>query len=294
LTNPSLRAGLPEIRQKRHLPGDQRKRYAADTLLHFRRAMTLPALERIVYGPIASRRLGRSLGINLLPSGMKVCNMNCAYCQYGWTRGAIRFRGQGNGWPKADAVAAALAARLERAAEAGELIDRITVAGHGEPTLHPDFEEVTARLRAIRDRIAPGVPLAILSNSTTAAWEDVRCGLLRFDERYMKLDAGDPITYSRINGLGSSIVHVIEALAALPSIVIQSIFVADETGEIDNSSDGAVAEWLEALGRVHATGVHIYTLDRAPALGSLHKVPYRRLREIAERVRTLQIPVHVF
>jgi wyosine [tRNA(Phe)-imidazoG37] synthetase (radical SAM superfamily) len=225
---------------------------------------------------------------------MKVCNMNCAYCQYGWTRGAIRYRGQGGGWPKVDAVAAAVTARLERAAEAGELIDRITVAGHGEPTLHPDFEEIATRLCAIRDRIVPGVPLAILSNSTTVAWEDVRGGLVRFDERYMKLDAGDPITFARINGLGSSIVHIIEALATLPSIVIQSIFVADETGEIDNSSDGAVAEWLDAVERVHATSVHIYTLDRAPALGSLHKVPRRRLREIAERVRTLRIPVHVF
>jgi wyosine [tRNA(Phe)-imidazoG37] synthetase (radical SAM superfamily) len=256
--------------------------------------MTLPALDRIVYGPIASRRLGRSLGVNLLPAGMKVCNMNCAYCQYGWTRGAIRYRGQGSGWPKVDDVASALQARLERAAEAGEFIDRITVAGHGEPTLHPEFEEVARRLCEVRDRIAPDVPLAILSNSTTAAWEDVRGGLLRFDERYMKLDAGDPITYGRINGLGSSILHVIEALAALPSMVIQSIFVTDETGEIDNSNDGAVAEWIGALERVHASGVHIYTLDRAPALGSLHKVPRRRLREIAERVRTRRIPVQVF
>jgi wyosine [tRNA(Phe)-imidazoG37] synthetase (radical SAM superfamily) len=256
--------------------------------------MPLPPLEHIVYGPIPSRRLGRSLGINLLPAGMKVCNMNCAYCQYGWTRGAIRYREQGTDWPGSDLVEATLAFRLQRAAERDELIDRITVAGHGEPTLHPDFGEVSERLRAVRNRIAPAVPLAILSNSTTAAWNDVRRALRIYDERYMKLDAGDPITYARINGLGSSIVNVVDALASLPSIIVQAMFVTDDSGEVDNSTDGAVAEWLRAIERVHASGVHIYTLDRAPALGSLKKVGRQRLREIAERVRTLQIPARVF
>ena len=256
--------------------------------------MPLPPLECIVYGPVPSRRLGRSLGINLLPAGMKVCNMNCAYCQYGWARGATRYRGRRNGWPSADAVEAAFASRLQRAAESGELIDRITVAGHGEPTLHPEFEDVTERLRVVRNRIAPTIPLAILSNSTTAGWDDVRLGLRRYDERYMKLDAGDPITYARINGPGASIVDVVDALASLPSIVVQAMFVMDAESEIDNSTDGAVAEWIGAVERVPATAVHIYTIDRVPALESLLKVPRRRLREIAERVRTLQIPATVF
>src|SRR6266487_3711655 len=83
--------------------------------------MPLPLLEHIVYGPVRSRRLGRSLGINLLPAGIKMCNMNCAYCQYGWTRGAGRYRGQGSEWPTAQEVGAAVAARLTRAAETGEI-----------------------------------------------------------------------------------------------------------------------------------------------------------------------------
>src|SRR5436190_15056500 len=94
-----------------------------------------PALaphDGILYGPVRSRRLGVSLGVNLLPAGLKVCNMNCAYCQYGWTRGA-KSRGQGAGWPTAQAVAGAVMERLTRAAATNELIDRITVAGHGEP-----------------------------------------------------------------------------------------------------------------------------------------------------------------
>lgn len=129
--------------------------------------------------------------------------MNCAYCQYGWTRGASRYRGHATRWPTPGAVETALAMRLEQAADAREWLNRITVAGHGEPTLHPDFAEVTDRLCALRDRLAPSLPLAILSNSTTAGWEEVRLALRRYDERYMKLDAGDPITYARINGIGS-------------------------------------------------------------------------------------------
>lgn len=256
--------------------------------------MSLPPLEHIIYGPVRSRRLGASLGINLLPGGMKVCNMNCAYCQYGWTRAALRYRGQGHGWPTPDTVDLALAERLSCAAERDEIIDRITVAGHGEPTLHPEFEEITNRIRAVRNRIAPSLPMAILSNSTTASWPDVARALAKYDERYMKLDAGDPITYARINGAGPSVEDIVDALARLPGVVVQSMFVKDESGEIDNSTPGAVEEWVNALERIKATRVHVYTLDRPPALETLRPVSARRLREIAEHVRAATIPCDVF
>jgi len=259
--------------------------------------MSLPPIEHITYGPVRSRRLGASLGVNLLPPGGKVCNMNCAYCQYGWTRGAARYRGQGTGWPTAQVVESAVSDRLMRAAERNELIDRLTVAGHGEPTLHPDFDHVTERLCAVRDRIAPRLPIAILSNSTTAGWTEVRRGLARYDERYMKLDAGDPITYARINGAGgpaASVEQIIDGLRALPSITIQAMFVSDANGEIDNSTDGAVEDWLRALECVRAERVHIYTLDRPPALSSLRPVPALRLREIAGHVRAAGMIAEVF
>src|ERR1051325_7689543 len=95
-------------------------------LLQVRFGMVLPPLERIVYGPVRSRRLGASLGVNLLPAGFKVCNMNCAYCQYGWNRGYPRAHGQRSAWPAAQAVESALSARLLRAAQSGEILDRIT------------------------------------------------------------------------------------------------------------------------------------------------------------------------
>jgi len=256
--------------------------------------MPIPLVDRIVYGPVRSRRLGRSLGVNLLPPGRKVCNMNCAYCQYGWTRGAARYRGEGSGWPRPARVEAVVTARLKHAAARGEMIDRITVAGHGEPTLHPDFEDVTERLCRLRDRIAPRIRLAILSNSTTAGRPDVRRALALFDERHMKLDAGDPITYARINGPGMSLTTVVDALRNLPRIIVQAMFVRDIEGTVDNSGDGAVNEWLAAIESIQPAAVEIYTIDRSPAMEDLRPTSSRRLREIAGRVHALGIPAEVF
>jgi wyosine [tRNA(Phe)-imidazoG37] synthetase (radical SAM superfamily) len=256
--------------------------------------MSEPLLDHIVYGPIRSRRLGRSLGINLLPPGTKVCNMHCAYCQYGWTPRATPSRGHGAGWPGVQAVEEAVALRLARAAAANETIDRLTVAGHGEPTLHPDFDAIIERIAAVRDRTAPVVPMAILSNSTTAGDAGVRRGLARFDERYMKLDAGDPFTFAKINGSPGSLLDVIDALRSLPPIVIQAMFVDDRAGEFSNTSDIVVGQWLNAVEAIGAAAVHIYTIERPPAREGLRPVGTRRLREIAERVRRVGIPADVF
>jgi wyosine [tRNA(Phe)-imidazoG37] synthetase (radical SAM superfamily) len=163
-----------------------------------------------------------------------------------------------------------------------------------EPTLHPEFAEIAERLARLRDAVAPRIRLAILSNSTTAGWPEVRRGLRCFDDRYMKLDAGDPITYATINGHGASIGSVIDALADLQEIVVQSMFVTDGAGEVDNTTEGALHAWLEALDRIRPEAVHVYTIDRAPARRSLRPVPRRRLREIAEQVRSAGFPAEVF
>jgi wyosine [tRNA(Phe)-imidazoG37] synthetase (radical SAM superfamily) len=256
--------------------------------------MTIPLQQHIVYGPVRSRRFGRSLGINVLPIGLKVCNMNCAYCQYGWTRGQRMSAARLTRWPSPARVGAAVAARLRSAARDEECLDRLTVAGHGEPTLHPDFEEIVERLVDIRDRLAPDLRLAVLSNSTTAAWPSVRRALGRFDDRYMKLDAGDPITCASVNGRGSSIGPIVDALRQLPRVVVQAMFVSDGKGRVDNTTEGAIKEWLGAIDAIQPSRVQVYTIDRPPALESLRAVPMRRLREIAEGVRARDIPADVF
>ena len=255
--------------------------------------MAMSLHECIVYGPVRSRRLGRSLGINLLPPGMKVCNMKCAYCQYGWTRAGDRSV-QARKWPPPGAIERAVASRLWRAADTNELIDRVTVAGHGEPTLHPQFETVAERIHAARDRIAPGIPTAILSNSTTAGRPEVKRALALFDERHMKLDAGDPFTAALINGEGASLHDVVDALCDVPGVTVQAMFVRDASGRIDNTTDRAVEEWVSALERIRPHRVHVYTLDRRPARPELRAVPERRLREICEHVRAAGLAADVF
>jgi wyosine [tRNA(Phe)-imidazoG37] synthetase (radical SAM superfamily) len=219
--------------------------------------------------------------------------MNCAYCQYGWTRKRYPSRQRAR-WPSAVRIAGAVATRLRQAAIADEIIDRLTVAGHGEPTLHPDFEEIAERLSRVRDTLAPGIRLAILSNSTTAGCSDVRRGLALFDERHMKLDAGDPMTFCRINGPGTSIGAIVDALRDLPRITVQAMFVTDARGEIDNTTEGAVSEWLRAVDAIQPSRVEVYTLARPPARQELKPAPVRRLREIAERVRSIGIPADMF
>ena len=254
----------------------------------------MPLHGGVTYGPVRSRRLGASLGVNVLPAGHKVCSFNCTYCQYGWTETAALLSPAIFEWPDASAVAASVATRLEELRDTGAPLDRITLAGHGEPTLHPDLGGVVDALRGVRDRLAPGVALAILSNSSTAGRPEVRTALARLDERYMKLDAGDQDTLRHVNATALRIEEIVEWLSAIPDIVLQAMFVRDERGRIDNASPAAVAAWLRAVGAVRPHAAHLYTLARQPAWAGLHAVPRDRLLAIARDVRALGVPAFVF
>ena len=238
-----------------------------------------------VYGPILSRRLGRSLGVNLAPGRTKVCNFNCAYCQYGPTRpsGTVP-------WPDPDAIVGAVDAALAQ----GIRVDHITVAGNGEPTLHPAFARIVDGLVAVRDRRLPGVKLAILSNGATLNRLDVVHGLMRFDERYMKLDAGDATTLFRMNACPVSLGRLIADLRDLGAFTLQSMFVCDADGVVDNTTPGAVAAWLDAVSTIRPDAVHVYSLDRTPAKLSLRAADPGTLDGIGRAVASRGIPVQVF
>jgi wyosine [tRNA(Phe)-imidazoG37] synthetase (radical SAM superfamily) len=255
----------------------------------------MPLQEGIVYGPVRSRRLGQSLGINILPRNVKLCTFNCSYCQYGWTRtGAQNPRGIGDVWPSPPSIAKAVGLRLRRALANGEVVQRLTLAGNGEPTLHPEFAEVVTRLRSLRDDVRKGLPIAILSNSSTLDRPGVVSALERLDERYMKLDAGDTAILRRVNAATLSVEQVIEGLRRLKKVVIQSMFVRDRLGRIDNAGDVAVASWIGALTRIQPLRVHVDSIDRAPAWPYLQAVPAQRLEEIARRARLAGIETDVF
>jgi wyosine [tRNA(Phe)-imidazoG37] synthetase (radical SAM superfamily) len=258
-------------------------------------SVLMPLHEGIVYGPIRSRRLGRSLGINLTPAHLKLCSFNCSYCQYGWSDQSRRVATPTfEHWPSPAAVGRAVAAALRALAAQGDRVERLTLAGHGEPTLHPKFKDVVAALRKVRDDLVPGVPLAVLSNASTLERADIRDALAKVDERYMKLDAGDTATLRSVNGATLSIEQLVAGLKKVPGIVIQSMFVKDRTGRIDNTGDLTVINWVGALDRIKPTAVQVYTIDRAPAFPYLQQVAPVKLREIAQRVRLAGFACDVF
>jgi len=240
----------------------------------------------IVYGPVVSRRLGRTLGVNLAPAGRKACNFECAYCRSPWTEPPAR-----RDWPDPAAIVAA----VERALEGAGELDTITIGGNGEPTLHPGFATIVDGLFHARNRYAPNAKLALVSNGSTLNRLEVVNALSRIDIRCMKLDAGDATTFRLMNGPEVELGRLIADLRNVGGLRLQSTFVHDANGLVDNTTPGAVHAWLEAVKRIRPEAVDIGTLDRTPARqSSLQRVPPALLEEIAARVRALAVPARVF
>jgi wyosine [tRNA(Phe)-imidazoG37] synthetase (radical SAM superfamily) len=263
---------------------------ANPTSAHGTPGRLLPLIDGIVYGPVSSRRLGRSLGVNILPAGRKVCSFNCVYCQYGWTD--LRTDPQLLAWPSPDEVAGAVEAAL-RALEPDQ-IDRLTLAGHGEPTLHPAFPAIVDTLRAVRDREAPRARLAVLTNGSGLARPAVREALCRVDECCVKLDGGDAGTIRRMNAIACDVATHLDAVASLPGVIVQALFVRDPRGRCGNDADEAIERWAAAIARLRPRAVHVYTIARGTALPRLEPVPRERLEAIAARVASSGIAVEVF
>ena len=239
----------------------------------------------IVYGPLESRRFGRSLGVNLAPPGRKTCNYNCAYCQYGWTQ----FPSSAAFPRPADVVDA-----VDQALTRDPNVDAITVAGNGEPTLHPAFAPIAEGLYHVRARRAPKAKLTLLSNASTLGRLDVVYSLSRFDERCMKFDAGDATTFRLMNAAMIPLGRVIADLRAVGRLTLQSMFVRDAERTVDNTTPRAVEAWLDAVDSIRPQRVDVYTIARPPARSTLLEAPREVLETIAARVTALGIPARVY
>jgi wyosine [tRNA(Phe)-imidazoG37] synthetase (radical SAM superfamily) len=235
-----------------------------------------PLQENVVYGPIRSRRLGRSLGLNLLPTDRKICSYDCVYCHYGRTDLKTLTPAEGE-FPHTEDVLKAIRRALHRCGP----IDAITFSGNGEPTLHPYFSTIVREVRRLRDRFRPEARLALLSNATTAHLPDVREVLNLFDEPIMKLDAGDARTLARINRPVAciSVKQIVQSLAAIPGLVVQSVLI---DGEVSNVVGEPFDAWIGALREIGPRYVQIYSTDRPVAEAGVERVPPFRLRAIAE------------
>jgi wyosine [tRNA(Phe)-imidazoG37] synthetase (radical SAM superfamily) len=239
----------------------------------------LPLETTIVYGPIRSRRLGLSLGVNLLPTGYKLCSFNCVYCHYGRTDVKS---------PSADARDLPWSCEVLRAVEAALRehpgIDTITFSGNGEPTLHPAFPKIAAGVRELRDAQAPNVKLALFSNAATVHMEHVRRALELFDLPMLKLDAGDSDTLAAINRPAPAVrwKRIFEGLEQVPRLIIQSMLI---DGEVSNVRGAAFEAWGDALTQLKPAHVQIYSTDYPVAENGVERVLPYELKRIAKDVR---------
>ncbi len=252
--------------------------------------MLLSLKKGIIYGPINSRRLGRSLGLNILPSGRKLCPFNCVYCQYGWTKFHTTRPGPELKLPSAKEVKDAL---REALAAMSVLPAYITFSGNGEPTLHPDFGEIVEEVKAVRDEFAAGAKTAVLSNSALVFEEPVRKALSRLDLRIMKLDCGSADVFKRYNQpcRGVSLEAISDGLAGLDDVIIQALFCSGQSGNMDSEN---IEAWIERLKKIQPALVQLYTADRSYPGNHLKPATDGELNMIKELVEQAGISIHIF
>jgi wyosine [tRNA(Phe)-imidazoG37] synthetase (radical SAM superfamily) len=252
--------------------------------------------DTIIFGPVKSRRLGVSLGINLLPGNKKVCNFNCIYCECGWSPAGEQ---EGGYLPRREEVSEALDKRLQEMKANGQVPDVITFAGNGEPTLHPDFSGIIDDTIKIRDKHFPGAKIAVLSNSTTIANPTIKDALLKVDMNILKLDSAFDLTVHIHNQprVNVKVEELIENLKKFNgSLIIQTLFLKGtyKGKVIDNTTPEEVNAWLEAIEKIRPSEVMIYTFSRdTPEGGLLKKIPLEELNHIASRVEKLGILTQV-
>ncbi len=253
--------------------------------------------EDVIFGPIRSRRLGLSLGVNLLPEHAKICNFDCIYCECGDNK---ERRGEASQRRFADVerVKIALRQRLTMMHEAGELPDVITFAGNGEPTLHPQFEQIIDYTISVRNELAPDAKISVLSNATMLNHDSVVRALRRVDNNILKLDSASTATVVAINRpVGSySVERVVEGMLQFSGeCIVQSMFLSGEVAgnKIDNTTEAEVSAWLEVIKKIAPKSVMIYSIDRDTPCENLRKASRDTLLAIAQRVESLGISCSV-
>jgi wyosine [tRNA(Phe)-imidazoG37] synthetase (radical SAM superfamily) len=244
-----------------------------------------------IFGPVHSRRLGLSLGINLLPADGKVCSFDCIYCECGFNED----HRPSQPMPTREEVAEALEQKLLLMQAEGRLPDVLTFAGNGEPTCHPHFAEIIGDTIALRNRYCPQAKVSVLSNSTMIHRPQVHDALLQVDNNILKLDTVDPLYINKVDHPAGTydVRVVIDRMKAFHGhIIIQTMFMRGECmGEpVDNTGEEYVGPWLDAVREIAPQQVMVYTIDReTPAHGLLKATP-DQLDAIRDRVLALGIP----
>ena len=243
--------------------------------------------DTIIYGPIHSRRLGVSLGVNLMPTNHKLCSFDCVYCEIGWNTPISHPR-----LPSRQEVTAELERALQQLEQQPDVI---TFSGNGEPTMHPEFEGIIADTCALRDRYCPNAKVSVLSNSTQVMREDVFRALERCDNRIMKLDSGIDRTMRLIDrpvNESLTVGSIIERLQRFRGdFTLQTCFLrgivpdGDGQAHIDNTTDEELTAWYKAVDVLRPKQIMIYVIDRKTPCETLEKIPREKMDEIAAPLR---------
>ena len=253
--------------------------------------------EEIVYGPIHSRRLGVSLGMNVMPQHSKLCSFDCIYCECGFNTPIIHPE-----IPTREMISEALEAKLKALQTEGIVPDVITFSGNGEPTLHPDFEGIIADTCSLRDQYCPSAKVSVLSNSTQLHRPDVVRALMMADNRILKLDSAIDDTMRLIDqpvNKDLTVSRIMELLEQFNGrFTLQTCFLRGDVrkpnpnrseqyilGHVDNTTPAELEAWYQAVDRLHPEMIMIYVIDRKTPVETLQKISPEEMNQIAAPLR---------
>jgi wyosine [tRNA(Phe)-imidazoG37] synthetase (radical SAM superfamily) len=255
---------------------------------------TMFLFNEIIFGPVHSRRLGLSLGVNLLPVDAKICSFDCIYCECGFNTTMKE-----TPLPSRTQVYKTLELKLQQMHSEGTPPDVITFAGNGEPTLHPEFEGIIDDTLKLRDQYCPESKVSVLSNSTRVHKPNVFRALLKVENNILKFDSAIDETVQRLDrptGKTFNVRWVINQLKKFEGkLIIQTMFLRGMVGGkmLDNTTEAEISAWIEALLEIKPEQVMIYSIDRETPTSGLEKIPHEELEKIAVRARAAGFVVSV-
>ncbi len=233
----------------------------------------------IVFGPIFSRRLGSSLGVNILPSKGKLCNFDCVYCECGWNKDGMADRR----FPTYEEIVTAFEDKMSSLSAEGAKVDSITFSGNGEPTMHPDFPKIVDAVLECRDRFFPKAKVSVLSNAYLVGRPAVAEALKRVDNPILKIDASSDELVRQINKpVGTyRLNEIVDALKGFDGdFILQTMFL--RSPDFDTVSGGALQKWMDIVRELHPREIMVYTIDRETPDKSLVKYTVEEMTALVQ------------
>jgi len=252
--------------------------------------------DKLIFGPVYSRRLGISLGVNLLPTSSKYCNFDCIYCECGWNEKQNKNKLT---LPSRSELKQKLELRLKELRGTENEPDAITFAGNGEPTVHPEFAEIIDDTIQLRDKYSPQSIISVLSNASLIHKKPIRDALMKIDKNILKLDTGIETTFKLLNQAAGNLTlkQIVDNLLLFEgNLILQTLFVRGwyKGHFIDNTSEKELEAWIPLVKKIDPEYVMIYPIDRGTPVKELQKISEKELNEIAEKVEAEGIKTEVY